>query len=180
MKIERIQADYFSQGASLTVKEMAEDGFAELALLLPQNGLLLQYNSNIQFIFKNRKRADGIVFFPDNKGVWVVLLVELKKTVTPKNWDAIKLQWHGAWLHAIALAAVLDIKLSGQVEVMAGYRQHKMGSNMTDPILLKSGGSVFNADCDWHAAKVQLPEVGHVTLHRCQLDAQGYGSFALI
>ena len=87
---------------------------------------------------------------------------------------------HGAWLHAIALAAVLDIKLSGQEEVMAGYSQHKICSHMADPILLMAGASVFNADCDWHDAKAQLQAAGNVTLHRSQLDTQGYGSFALI
>lgn len=180
MKIDRIQPEYYQQGSSLTVKEMVEDGFAELELKLPKDGVLFQYKQQIQFVFQNRKRADGIVFYPDGKGTWAVLLVELKRTVNTGKWESIKLQWHGAWLHSIALAAVLDIKLSGRVDVMAGYREHVMDANMTDPILLKVRGSDFIANSEWRIGIVQLQDVGSVAFHRCQLNEQGLGEFFVV
>lgn len=182
MKTERINPAYFWRGSNLTVREMAEDGFAELALQLPQDSLLLQYKPNLQFIFKNQKRADGIVFFPVNDTAWGLLLVELKRTVNSgQKWQDIKLQWHGAWLHAVAIAAVLGIKLSGRVEVMVAYRAHHMGDQMPDPILLKQNTNGANqAQTEWRTGSVHLSEVGHVTLHRQQLHHEtGKGSYAV-
>jgi len=181
MKIDRLFPDYCWQGTSLTVREMAEDGYAELVLQLPKNGLLLQYKPNLQFVFKNRKRADGIVFYPVGDTAWGMLLVELKRTVNSgKKWQDIKLQWHGAWLHGIAIAAVLGIRLAGRVEVMVAYRNHHMGAQLPDPILLKQNiDDATQAQTEWATGKVDLPELGQINLHRQQLDeVTGIGQYA--
>lgn len=179
MKLERFQADCFSQGATLTVKEMAEDGFAELSITLPAAGVLFQYKPNLQFVFRNRKRADGILFYPADSTTWHVLLIELKRTVSSGKWGDIKLQWHGAWLHAQALAAVLGIRLSDQVEVVAGYRDHRMAENMPDPILLKAGGSAWAAHHEWAQGRAELDELGPTRLHRQVLDENGLGVLSI-
>jgi hypothetical protein len=172
MKVDRLLSAYCWQGTSLTVREMAEDGYAELVLQLPKDGLLLQYKPNLQFVFKNRKRADGIVFFPVNDKAWGVLLVELKRAVNSGNkWQDIKLQWHGAWLHSVAIAAVLGITLAGRVEVMVAYRNHHMAEQLPDPILLKLNiADATLAQVEWASGRVNLPELGPTTLHRQQLD----------
>jgi len=181
MQIERLLPDYCWQGTSLTVREMAEDGYAELILQLPKDGLLLQYKPNLQYVFKNRKRADGIVFYPVNDGTWGMLLVELKRTVNSGNkWQDIKSQWHGAWLHGIAIAAVLGIKLAGRVEVMVAYRHHHMGAQLPDPILLKQNiNDTTQAQTEWVTGQVNLPELGQTILHRQPLDeVTGIGHYA--
>lgn len=180
MKLDRVISEYVRQGVELVVKETAEDGMADLTLKLPRESLLFQYKPNIQFVFSNRKRADGILFLPDGKGKWSLLLVELKRTVGSGNWESIKLQWHGAWMHAIALAAVLEIVLTDQVEVMVGYRQAKLGGENTDPILLKSEGATLTAHREWDLANLELVELGKVVFHRCQLNKHGLGEFSFV
>jgi len=181
LKIDRLIPDYYKQGTNLPVYEMTEDGYAELLLELPESSLLLQYKPNLKFIFKNSKRADGIVFFPFEKGAWGLLLVELKRSVNSTGkWEEIKLQWHGAWLHGLAIAGVLGIKLSERVDVMVAYRTHHMGENMPDPILLKQNiHQAPAAQTEWITGFVNLPDLGRVRLHRQQLDQQtGKGSYA--
>ena len=183
MKIERLLPDYCWHGTCLTVRETAGDGYAELILQLPMDGVLFQYNPNVQFVFKNRKRADGIVFYPLTDGSWGMLLIELKRTVNIGNkWQDIKSQWHGAWLHGIAIAAVLGIRLAERVEVMVAYRKHNMGSQLPDPILLKQNiNESAQAQTEWITGKVNMPELGQIILHRQQLDElTGIGRYAFV
>lgn len=177
MKLDRIDPNYVKHGLKLVVEETTDEGFAELTIALPADSLLFQYKQQIQFVFSNRKRADGIVFSPDGEGRWNLLLVELKKTVGAKNWESIKQQWHGAWLHAIALAGVLELELSGRVEVMAGYRKNVLGQNATNPVLLKSPGDFLEANTEWCNERVCLPELGITRLYRCELNEQGLGEY---
>jgi hypothetical protein len=178
MKLDRVVSDYFNCGTELIVKETAEDGEAHLTLRFSQEAVLFQYKPNIQFVFANRKRADGIIFLPDGKGKWNLLLIELKRSIGNSTWELIKKQWHGAWLHAIALAGVLEITLTGRVKVMAGYRQAKLGDENADPILLKSGGAALTANHEWKSGTVPVAELGQVSLHRCQLNEHGLGEFS--
>ena len=79
----------------IVVRETEESGEAELTLHLARNGVLFQYPHNNNFIFSNKKRADGILFL-QRENDWEVMIVELKKTVKAKEWMKIKEQWHGA------------------------------------------------------------------------------------
>jgi hypothetical protein len=181
MQIDRLKPEYCKQGKHLHVYETTDDGYADLLLELPEGSLLLQYKSNLNFIFKNPKRADGIIFFPLETGVWGLLLVELKRSVkSAGKWQDIKQQWHGAWLHGLAIAGVLGIKLADRVEVMVAYRTHHMGSQMPDPILLKLNTQhATEAQAEWQTGEVVLPELGPVKLHRQALDpVTGQGCYA--
>lgn len=179
MNLQRFQNEHFWQGQVLQIKETTEEGYALLELHLPEDAVLFQYKQQVQFIFSNRKRADGIVFFQDGDDQWGMLLVELKRSVNSGKWDSIKQQWHGAWLHATAIAAVLGIRLSGRVEVMVAYRQQHMGDASPDPVLLK--GNIENmatTHSEWMTGLVDLEDAGTVRLHQQALDVStGTGSY---
>jgi len=120
MKTERFQKEAWSQGRQLKAIEKANDGFAEMTLNLKTIGVLFQYPPNTSFIFSNLKRADGILFQQEEGNRWGITLIELKKQVKSKEWCKIKQQWHGAWLHAKAIAGVLEIALSDKVQCVIG------------------------------------------------------------
>lgn len=172
MNLQWFQSDCFWQGKVLQVKETTDEGYALLDLHLPKDGILFQYKQQVQFIFSNRKRADGIVFFQDGDDQWGTLLVELKRSLNTGKWDSIKQQWHGAWLHATAIAAVLGIRLSGRVDVMVAYRQQHMGDASPDPVLLKRNiDNMVTTHSEWMKGLVDLEDVGPVRLHQQALDA---------
>jgi hypothetical protein len=171
MKLDRFNRSCFEQGEALAVVETVEDGQARLLLKTEAKSLLFQFSANKQYIFKNPKRADGIVFFPDGPGTWGILLVELKRTVSYRTWEDIKLQWHGAWLHALGIAGVLELQLSGRVEAMVCYRHEKLSLDHTDAVLLKVPAThAFDQMNEWSARQVELEELGSTRVHTVALD----------
>lgn len=173
MQIDRLLPGYYCSDSSLTVFEMAEDGCVKLELHLRTGDLLLQYKSNIQFVFKNLKRAGGIVFFEAVTRSWNMLFVERKRKVNDgQKWQDIKSQWHDAWLHGIALAAMLGIQLAGRVDVLLDYLHHHMGYQLPNFVLLKQNIHQANrAQMECLVRKVNLPALGEVVLHHKQLVA---------
>ncbi|MDP2770607.1 MAG: hypothetical protein Q8O81_12340 [Giesbergeria sp.] len=73
-------------------------------------------------------------------------------------------------------ATLIDDSLS------LAYRNHHMGDQMPDPVLLKQNIAGANqAQTDWATGFVNLPDVGRVALHRQQLDeATGMGRYAFV
>jgi hypothetical protein len=179
MKLDRFNRSYFEQGEALAVVENVEDGQACLLLNTYPESLLFQFPANKQYVFKNPKRADGIVFFPDGQDTWGILLVELKRTVSSRTWEDIKLQWHGAWLHALGIAGVLELQLSGRVEVMVGYRHEKLSLDHADAILLKVPSThAFAQMNEWAARQIELEELGSTPVHTIALDpVSGEGQY---
>lgn len=178
MKLDRFQPETYQHGKHLTARESSDRGRAELTIRLDGEGVLFQYNANTRFIFRNQKRADGLLFCLDQPGRWSVALIELKRTVRLKEWDTIRHQWDGAWLHALAIAAVLGVDLSSTVRCILGYRCEKLASANPDPVLLKTPDGA-RAYREWHAKRVRLPELGDVGFELVLLDAQGLGEIVL-
>jgi hypothetical protein len=60
------------------------------------------------------------------------------------------------------------------------YRNHHMGAQLPDPILLKQNiDDSTPAQTEWVTGKVNLPELGQIILRRRQLDeATGIGQYA--
>ncbi len=186
MKLDRLQPEAFAAGSSLTVVETKETGTAALVLSLPSESLLFQYKANATFVFRNQKRADGIVLQPTDSG-WQALLVELKRTVRPKSWGIIKLQWVGAWHHALALAGVLEVNLTPKAELMVGYQRAVMGRATTDPILLKmtidpvvakDQHEALVAYEEWETGQARLDDLGCLAFIKVALDDGGNGHWS--
>ena len=106
-------------------------------------------------------------------------LIELKKQVTFGKWPQIKQQWHGAWLHALAIAGVLEISLTEKVQCVVGYRTEKLGQNNPDPILLKAHSGSQSTLREWETNSAELHELGQVQFMPVQLDENGYGEVAI-
>lgn len=179
MKLKRVRQASYSLGSTLVAKEQNSEGIAELTIDLQQDGVLFQFASKTQYIFSNGKRADGMLFQPEQDGNWSVTLIELKKQVKYKEWENIKLQWHGAWLHALAIAGALEICLSDKVQGVVGYRAEKLGTNSPDPIQSKLNIQAIKAQNEWVERKAILDEIGEISFIPVQLDENGYGQVVL-
>lgn len=186
MKLDRLQREAFAEGRSLTIIETEETGTAALVLSLPSESILFCYKANTRFVFRNQKRADGILLQPTDSG-WQALLVELKRTVRPNSWRTIKLQWIGAWHHALALAGVLEVNLTPKVELMVGYHRAVMGHATTDPILLKMTIDPVVAEDqhdalvayeEWETGQALLDDLGCLPFFKVALDAAGNGHWS--
>ena len=174
MKRERVESTAATEGTKLVVRESEESGEAELTLHLARNGVLFQYPHNNNFIFSNKKRADGILFL-QRENDWDVMIVELKKTVKLKEWMKIKEQWHGAWLHALALSGVLEAPFPQPPRFLVAYRKDGIDENAPDPVLLKSP-EYTRAFIEWREGHAALNEIGEVTFEKARLDEAGRGS----
>lgn len=179
MKAARFQREAFSQGRSVKAIEKANDGFAEMTINMKTEGLLFQYSPNTRFIFSNPKRSDGILFQQEEDDRWSATLIELKRQVKLQAWSEIKQQWHGAWLHAMAIAGAMEIRLSAKVQCVIGYRNERLGLNNPDPVLLKTNADSQRAYREWNARCIELDDVGKVSLTQVQLDENGFGEVAL-
>lgn len=180
MKIDRLSPETYKQGMCLSVVETEEAGQSKLEVLLPQAGVLFQYSSKIHFIFKNKRRADGILFVKSAKR-WDLFVIELKKTVKPKEWQKIKEQWHGAWLHAMALSGVLGASLSGNIRFVVAFQNDRIIKESPNPVFLKMSGKTFpQGVVEWGKGKVVLEELGEVAFEKVQLDERGEGIFRVL
>ncbi len=177
MKRERVESTAATEGTKLVVRESEESGEAELTLHLARNGVLFQYPHNNNFIFSNKKRADGILFL-QRENDWEVMIVELKKTVKLKEWMKIKEQWHGAWLHALALSGVLEAPFPQPPRFLVAYRKDGIDENAPDPILLKSPEYAL-AFIEWREGRAALNEIGEVTFEKAPLDETGRGELRI-
>lgn len=173
MKLERVRRTAATLGRQLVVKEAEEGGEAELTLHLTRDGVLFQYPHNIDFIFSNKKRADGILFVQADK-CWELLIVELKRTVRHKEWMKIKEQWHGAWLHALALSGLLEAPFTRTPRFLVAYRKDAIGEDTPDPVLLKSPENAL-AFKEWTEGSAVLNEIGSTTFEKARLDESGKG-----
>lgn len=176
MKIDRLLPGVAEQGCCLTVAEKEPEGEAKLQINLDREGVLFRYPHDIHFVFANRKRADGILFVSGDEAAWDLCIVELKKTVKPKEWKKIKEQWHGAWLHALALSGVLEAPLSGKITFMAACREDRIAENSPNPVLLKRGGPDLEAYEEWQKGQALLRELGLVAFKKIDLDEEGMGT----
>lgn len=174
MKLERVEKTAATEGTNLEVLETEESGYARLSLDLGGKGVLFQYPQNNNFVFSNKKRADGILFLQRENG-WEVLIIELKKTVKMKEWMKIKEQWHGAWLHALALSGVLEVSFIRPPRFLVAYRKDGIDENAPDPILLKSPENA-QAFFEWGDGRAVLNEIGEVLFEKAPLDEEGRGS----
>lgn len=179
MNLDRFQQNSWTRGQTLKAIEKASDGLAELTIELQFEGVLFQYSPNTQFIFSNPKRADGILFTQEDGGEWGITLIELKTKIKTSNWYHIKLQWHGAWLHAQAIAGVLGIRLSERVQCVVGFRSERLGASDPDPILIKQDREAQIAYREWMSNRTNLDELGEIAFIGVALDEQGYGKVEL-
>jgi hypothetical protein len=175
MKLERLEAEAYTSGRVLEVKETADDGKACLQLSLDRDAVLFQYPQQRSLIFANRKRADGILLERTEQG-WQATLIELKRTVRPSSWKKAKAQWAGAWHHALALAGVLEVRLAPEVTFILGYSIDKMGAHLPDPVLLKTDVDTLIAYEEWQRGAVSLDDHGEVPVICVGLDEAGNGA----
>jgi len=177
VKTNRLSSESYEKGSSLCVIETEETGQSTLKVELPQEGILFQYSHKIHFIFKNKRRADGILFTKSETG-WDLFVVELKKTVKTKEWRKIKEQWHGAWLHAMALSGVLEAPLSKKIRFVVAYQNERVVQESPDPVFLKMVGRKMPQEVlEWRKNKAELDELGEVSFEKIRLDECGTGVF---
>lgn len=136
MKIERIAESCYVEGTELYAEEKEETGKARVKIKLPEKGFLFQYDHRIGFVFKHKKRADGILFAKTSED-WNLLIIEIKKTIGSSEWKKIKEQWYGAWLHTKALSGILEISFLEKVRFVVAYEKERIIGGSADPVLLK-------------------------------------------
>jgi len=174
MKLDRVETDAATKeaaGGKLVVIEREESGEARLTLNLKCEGVLFQYSHNKSFVFSNKKRADGILFFQEESG-WKVLIIELKRTVKAKEWSKVKEQWHGAWHHALALSGVLEAAFTRPPRFLLAYRKAGISEDSADPVLLKEPEAAL-AFIEWNNGLAEIEEIGAIAFEKVPLDENG-------
>ena len=174
------------QANEVVVLEQAEQGEARVTFTSNKTLICLNSPDNKPLYFlQERKLADGIVLQVSEQGA-SLQLVECKKTIKEKSWEAVKIQWRGAVQTALALCGVLGLPMPAKENVFlySAYREDKLSpSSNTNPVLLKmlvgANTSVPAPHVlEWQAESVSV--LGQSFQHyKIKLDADGNGQFQI-
>lgn len=121
------------------ISERNESGRASLECVFEGPALRFKLDGGDNFPgLSTRKCADAVLVLDPWGTAPHIHIIELKRTVKPREWEEIKQQFYGALLRTAALASLCAMELSS-VSCYVAYREEKM---TLDPILAKGQAHV--------------------------------------
>ena len=160
------------------IVETKKDGEADLTLLLSAASILFgKMDDNSWAYFENKKCADYLLL-EQYAGRYRMHIFELKRSISEKTWDSMKLQFQGGLQHSLALAGVLGISLElSEVQLYSVYRNDKINDSANPArtrLQMYEGNGKTNRQTDWNHEKIKLefPGVQKFSHHKVKLDIE--------
>lgn len=124
-----IENEAYKLNSTIKIVEADDKGKGEIEFSTV-NGVLLHVKSDLKYhfsILKEKRNADGLFFEFDKQDNLVALhLVELKVSVSPREWSDIQAQMRSTLKHALAILGVLNISLPAKLVCHSGYQNDKI------------------------------------------------------
>lgn len=144
---------FVESGNKVVLDEKKSQGEAELTIKF-NNPVIIpkDFEKFIQrFDYVENSQCADYAIIEDNNGVWVLHIIEFKRTVNQTKWNKCKIQFQGAIAMSKAICGILDINIDDIICYTAYVNENFKMKNTTAPAMLKLplGKKTTNAFEEW-------------------------------